>query len=376
MKTLQIFKPGSHTSAAGQKIEFGENDVSQTAAVYDPSKHEAPIVVGHPKDNGPAYGWIKALSFDEGALEAEPQQVDPDFAQMVNDGKFKKISASFYAPDSPQNPVPGTYYLRHVGFLGAQPPAVKGMRDASFNDGDDELLIEFSSDWQKEWAHQDTASVFKNLREWLIAKFGKEDANEVVPQYLIDGAAEGGKSDPVTNTDPDYNEEDPDMKELEKLQAKVTQLEADNQTLTTENSTLKGQVQEFTEKEQANAVAAKKATIATALDALIAGGKVLPAEKEGLANYAQTLDNAITFEFGEGEEKQTIGQLDHYLASLEQRPKQIQYGEHFEEEEQTIDLSDAEALSAKAVEYQQEQESKGNKIDIVTAINHIQSQQG
>ena len=59
---------------------------------------------------------------------------------MVAAGAFKKISASFYSPSSPQNPVPGVYYLRHVGFLGAQPPAVKGLRNPAFADGEDGVI--------------------------------------------------------------------------------------------------------------------------------------------------------------------------------------------------------------------------------------------
>jgi len=52
---------------------------------------------------------------------------------MVNKGRYKKISASFYSPNYPFNPAPGSYYLKHVGFLGAVPPAVKGLGDARFS---------------------------------------------------------------------------------------------------------------------------------------------------------------------------------------------------------------------------------------------------
>jgi len=143
-KPLQIFKPGRHTAMSGAELAFSESDLAATAAAYDPALAEAPIVVGHPAADAPAYGWVKALAFAEGGLEAEPDQVDPAFAEMVAAGRFKKISASFYPPESPKNPVPGVYYLRHVGFLGAQPPAVKGLRAPSFADGDEAITLEFS----------------------------------------------------------------------------------------------------------------------------------------------------------------------------------------------------------------------------------------
>lgn len=124
----------------GAVLQFSETDLQKTVAAYDPTKHEAPLVVGHPAHNDPAYGWVQALQFADGAIDAIPTQVNPDFAEMVASGAFKKISASFYSPNSPANPVPGVYYLRHVGFLGATAPAVKGMRAPAFADTEEGVL--------------------------------------------------------------------------------------------------------------------------------------------------------------------------------------------------------------------------------------------
>ena len=142
---LQIFKPGRHTAMSGAEIQFSEADLQKTVAAYDPKRHEAPLVIGHPAHDLPAYGWVQSLQFNEGGIDATPAQVNTDFADMVAAGAFKKISASFYAPNAPSNPVPDVYYLRHVGFLGAQPPAVKGLRAPQFADTEDGVLtFEFS----------------------------------------------------------------------------------------------------------------------------------------------------------------------------------------------------------------------------------------
>jgi hypothetical protein len=77
MKRMQIFKTGTHTSANGVTLDFNETTIKQAIAAYDPAVHEAPIVVGHPKDNHPAYGWIKSVDFEDGAIVAEPHQLDP-----------------------------------------------------------------------------------------------------------------------------------------------------------------------------------------------------------------------------------------------------------------------------------------------------------
>ena len=80
-----------------------------------------------------SYGWIETLRCNGSALEATPRAVEPAFAEMVNAERFNRISASFFLPDAPNNPVRGAYYLRHVGFLGAAAPAVKGLRKPQFS---------------------------------------------------------------------------------------------------------------------------------------------------------------------------------------------------------------------------------------------------
>lgn len=145
MRPIQIFKAGTHTASSGQTLTFSAADLAATAAAYDPAKFEAPLVVGHPALDAPAYGWVKALAVGEGALEAIPEQIDPQFAELVNAGRYKKISAAFFTPTAPGNPVPGVYSLRHVGFLGAAAPAVKGLRSPAFSSLEEGVIeLEFS----------------------------------------------------------------------------------------------------------------------------------------------------------------------------------------------------------------------------------------
>ena len=127
---IHLFKPGTHIDMGGQQISFSESDMQASVDAYDPALHEAPLCIGHPKDDAPAYGWVQSMHMAADGPEAIPHQVNADFAEMHKSGAFKKVSASFYTPNNPHNPVPGVYYLRHVAFLGAQPPAIKGLRQA------------------------------------------------------------------------------------------------------------------------------------------------------------------------------------------------------------------------------------------------------
>ena len=78
----------------GQALEFSESDLQATVGAYDPAKHEAPLVVGHPQHDLPAYGWVQSLQFNEGGIDATPAQVNTDFADMVAAGALRKISAT------------------------------------------------------------------------------------------------------------------------------------------------------------------------------------------------------------------------------------------------------------------------------------------
>jgi phage I-like protein len=342
MKRFPIFRKGRHTASSGATLDFSEDALRQAVAAYDPALHEAPIVVGHPKDNLPAYGWIGSLSFDEdtGEIVADPKQVDADFAEMVQAGRFKKRSASWYLPDAPGNPKPGSLYLRHVGFLGAQPPAVKGLRDVSFSAADDGV-VEFSDYDRYAWGT--LASLMRGLREWLIGDKGLEVADKVLPNFYLSELDDAAKKAREQQSDPDqpagampaFSEEDP-MK-LEELQARVRQLEAENATLKANQKPA-----DFAERE--SSLAAREAAVAAAeakatraaiearVEAAVKDGRLLPAQKKLAVDFAMGLtDGEATIDFGEGDKAKKVSQREAYLLQIETGAKVVDYGEHSRE---------------------------------------------
>jgi hypothetical protein len=138
MKTdwIAIFKTGTHTDSDGNTRMWTEQDLDNIIQKYDSSYHDAPIVIGHPKNDAPAYGWVESLKRIGEVLFAKFRDVVPAFAEMVNKGLFKKRSVSIY-PDRT---------LKHVGFLGAMPPAVKGLPGYSFSEAHG-MTIEFEEGW-------------------------------------------------------------------------------------------------------------------------------------------------------------------------------------------------------------------------------------
>lgn len=317
--SLEIFQAGTHTAMSGVSLSFTESQLSAMAAAYDPTLHEAPLVVGHPRDNAPAYGWVKSLAVDgTGKLRAEPDQVDPDFAEAVNAGRFKKISASFYTPNAPANPVPGVYYLRHVGFLGAQPPAVKGLKSASFSDSE-EGVIEFGG-------YDDTinAGLWRRLRDWIIDRFDLDEADRVISEYAVGTLEEwarkpepGDAPDSIPSpgfSEPSPTEEDQRMAEdLAAREAAIRQQEA-----------------AFAEREaamKAREAKAKRDDITEFADGLVQEGRLLPTHKAGLVEFMAGLDGDQVIEFGEGDGYQKVASTDWLKVFLGTLPKQVDFGE-------------------------------------------------
>lgn len=310
MKPIHIFKTGKHTDSHGQTLNFSDADLAKSIQAYNPSLHQAPIVVGHPSDNAPAYGWVKGLSGDAGNLYADPDQVNPEFSEQVKKGSYKKVSASFYPPDSSNNPVQGVYYLRHVGFLGAQPPAIKGLEPVSFSDGDEALTI--TLDFSENETHKTNPlnRLIDNFATWLKGAAldyseanttpdatsaptadsvqGTLDANEIAQ----DGAA-AKNTPPKTATQPQDTTMTPE---------EIAALKAENETLKQEKADA------LAKQAKAKRDAQHQANTDFA-ESLVNDKKLLPADKGLIVAVLDGLDQASTdkpLEFGEGEGKQPL----------------------------------------------------------------------
>lgn len=386
MKRLEIFKAGKQTSASGEEISFSEDALRASVEAYDPAKHEAPIVVGHPKDNAPAYGWIRSMEYSEdGTLHAEADQVHEEFAELVKAGRFKKRSASFYKPDSPSNPVPGTYYLRHVGFLGAAPPAVKGLADAEFQEGRVPDAVEFSdsADDVIEFADTGTmATLFSRFREFLIDKFGSEEADKVAPKFLIEDLEDEARRERDSGEGENFREPTPSHKQsgehtmayteqqLRDLEAKANQAD----TLQSELDSLKDKETDFAERERKLA----RAEIEKSVDGLIDEGRILPAERENEINYLESLDaenqDAVEFSEGEGKDKKTqkLSQRAAYLDRLQKRPPIVDFKERAGEQSED-DTEDYHEVVDDAITYREQQAQKGRHITATQAVREVKA---
>lgn len=341
MKRFSIFRKGKHTASSGTTLEFSEDDLRRAAEVYDPAVSPAPIVVGHPTLNGPAYGWVKALHFNDGTGENEvdPEQVEESFAEMVKAGRFRTRSASWYMPGSAAHPLAGkdghdAYYLRHVGFLGAAAPAVKGLKAVEFSSADG--VVEFAD--SARWAWGSLAVLIGGIRDWLIGEKGLEVADKVLPKFYLtdlDAAAREVRdaNDTATAGSPAFSEQD-DMATVQELQTQLNAAQA--QIAALQKTQMPA---DFAERE--TALAAREAKVADAekktaraavearVDGFIKAGKALPAAKKQMVEFAMSLaEGEATIDFGEGDKAKKVTQREAYLLQIEAGPKLVDYSEH------------------------------------------------
>jgi hypothetical protein len=286
---------------------------------------------------------VEGLKKQGNLLLAKFKQIQPEFEEMLKKGLFKKRSSAFY-PD-------GT--LRHVAFLGAIPPAVKGLPDVAFDEGE-VTTFEFS-DYQSIWAWESIARMFGRMRDYLIEKDGVEKADQVISSYNIEEitAAAAQERQEVTDENNEtsitqYKEkEESNMALKEKLAAIFGEVvakipdektvvaaagqfsEADLEKVRTEAATKEREriTAEFAEKGKQTRLAGRKAEIAAFCEALLKTGKITPATvKFGLPEILFSLaesDNQI--EFGETKEKATP--FDRMKALLESATPLVTFGE-------------------------------------------------
>lgn len=280
---IEIFAAGTRVADDGTTHTISEADLAASVAAYDPAVHEAPHTVGHPKHNAPAYGWVERLDVQGGVLKiAANKQVEPQFAEMVEQGRVKKRSTSFYHPKDPHNPKPGIWYVRHVAWLGAQPPAVKGLKDVSFSEGDTEGAVCFSEPITTV-TPQEPDDMSKELEEKLAkAQKDLEAANAATAAAQAAAAA-----------------------------AKKT---ADDAT---------AQAASFAERAKAD----RTASFVSFAEAQVKAGTLLPKDKDMAVATLEALADANAVEFSEGDTTRKVSPAQWLQDQIASRKPAVNFGE-------------------------------------------------
>lgn len=275
-KWIEIARTGTFTDSAGREQTFTAGDLDAIARRYDPQKRDAPLTFGHPRtDKAPAFGWVNKLKSEGGRLLAQFAQVPDAVRELVAKGHYRHVSMSL---------MPDRVTLRHVALLGAAQPAIDGLKAVEFSQGADVITVDF--------------------------------------------AATTNKEDSMT---------------VEELQRQIGQLQAQLEALKAENASLKKQAethkQDRDKAESARNEAEQKAEKTSAdfaayrekvegerrearVSGLVKAGKVTPAEKAGVLDFAAKLaaqGGTVDFAAPDGRTER-LSLEERYFRDLEARP--------------------------------------------------------
>jgi hypothetical protein len=400
---IEIFKAGRHTATNGKTVEFSEADLLRAARNYRPSLHEAPVVLGHPTDDAPSFGWASRLRVRGARLFASLDQVEPSFSEAVKAGRYKKVSASFYAPDSRANPTPGSYYLRHIGFLGAQPPAVKGLAAVQFAEGDDAksaLTIEFAEaavSTEAEAAAADAADqIVKDASVKVSDAVTATVLKLVVARVLADvvaafpeldkAKAESTITEATTAalaTPPEGQTEGTALQAAIATVLAGASVEAPIQEAITaatpaaatadgasldHSEALTPRERELKRREaalQASERRMRRSEHETFLKGVAADGKRLPFQRADALDLLERVSSGDIISFAEAGQTTTVERVKSLISAL---PKVVDFNEFSGGE---ISGDDPLVVARAAQDYQSEQESKGNHVSTSEAVRHV-----
>lgn len=126
---IDVCRTGLWIDVRGNEVDVTDGMLSALAEGYR-SADPAPVVIGHPETDAPAWGWIDELRVVGDRLQAKLRDIAPQFRQAVTAGRYAGRSLSFTGDK-----------VRHLAFLGGRAPAVDGLAPTSFSAPAERTLI-------------------------------------------------------------------------------------------------------------------------------------------------------------------------------------------------------------------------------------------
>ncbi len=287
---------------------WSADDLNSLVANHDAS-HPAPLVIGHPASDDPRYGQVSEYKLDAaGKLWFKAKDIEPTFEQMVADKRFPERSIAI-DPDGQ-----GGFKVRHIGFLGAVPPALQltPMQYGLSGRPAYEYAGEFAPDAT---TPRVLGRAMRRLREFIVEYFGVDAADKVMPEYEVESIQEHAtdltsppKFDSSTYYQPTGDEPMPETHHFTQaeLDAAVKAAKAESQAaFAKDNAALKGELDKVRRERLAGAYQSQ-------VDKAVSEGRLSPAQSEGLVEFMLALpdgaDAPFTFSRGEDDKAEEVKQ--------------------------------------------------------------------
>jgi len=379
-----VFSSGTHTDSAGRTKPWTNDELDEIVANTKARAEKnlfssAPLVVGHPKNNDPAFGWLLDVKREGDVLlaKADEKTLHDEFIKGVEKGLWPNRSVRIGKGKD-------GLYLRHVGFLGAAPPAIEGM-DAVYAADEGEFF---------DYADADTYTpnvltrFMRGVRDFIIDKFDIETADKVIPDYQIEsmtGHVNGlrEQNNPETSLS-SFNKPEPKgdvTMPREYSEAEIEQIQKDAAEAATKKAEAEFAKKEadFTSTISDERAKRLRADFTKQVDELTTEGKVTPAQAEGMVDFMLSLDaagEATEFEFsaGEGDKAETkkLKPVDWFASFTKSIGKQVDLGESGAGDDTVTDFGgDADAIAKAATDYMAAEAVKGVTISASDAVAHV-----
>ena len=329
---IDVCRAGEHTDSRGRAVGITPDDIAGIARRYA-GEDPAPVVLGHPKDDDPAYGWVGKLRAVGGALQAKLRKLDPAFREWVESGRYRGRSVALRGG-------PGNWSLRHLGFLGATPPAIEGLAPSEFAgrgraamEGEDDAVIEFAGDAPGFGAWGALAAAMARLRDLLVDKFSIEEADRALPRWALrsveDAAAGAAESDGAQPVSMAAEAAGSDPEGGRGMSENNNPGGADASAALAEREAAQAAREAAAEAREAAFAARERLAAERAwADGQVRAGRVLPADAEALAAFLAHCAPDADIEFAApGGGRRTARAADWLREWIGRLPARVEYGE-------------------------------------------------
>lgn len=371
---IEVFKAGTHTDSKGRQVTFSKADVEQMAENH--KLGAAPAVIGHPKDTAPAYAQVGEYKVDEdGRLFAKFDKINPAFEAGVESGAYYNRSVSVI-----KDKLHG-WRVRHVGWLGAMPPAIDGLQPVEFS-ADDDSCFEFAAPgYSLVWGLESAAKLMRSLRDRMIEKDGLEAADATLPQWQIDSMLEA-----ATTARQQFSEANPSLfnqptgeDDMSITQADLDKAVADAAAAGEAKGKAAAEAAAATEfaATQTKLVTLQKERQKERIAAQIKGwkdkGVIVPADEAGLAEYMASLeDGGAEFSFSKaegGEDKKTPAQF--FADFMSARKPVVKLGSSSQADDAPLNTQSTADITKAASDFMAAEAKEGRNVSSAQAVQHV-----
>lgn len=278
-KWIEIARAGGpFTALSGEAVNITRDDLDAAVASFDPADRRVPLVLGHPKLDDPAFGWLAEVKREGDVLLARFEDVPEPVREAVDQGRYRNVSAKFARG----------WRLWHVGLLGAAQPAIPGLKEVRLAGAEDGITLEFAKE-------ADMDELTRLRQEAADAQKALKEARDEIAKLKAQG--------------------DATAKEKE-LEATIADLKSRLKTAEDGRDKTAKEFADFVGEQTTKGRESR-------FDALVAAGKALPGERPKVLAFAAALGNAggeIELAAGDGKTAK-VGHEEAYWRELEDRPE-------------------------------------------------------